>query len=123
MGSREGEARDTAGQIVTVNVMPGIGRSKQIPDLARRRHFNPREFLRLRWRAREKRGKRKGARNSTQDDELAGIAANVFGGVGAVRGYEENLYTGGWIRASTCWCKEKSSTVHGRFGAFVGHSP
>src|SRR5689334_12271419 len=33
------------------------------------------------------------------------------GGVGAVRGYEENLYTEGWFRASTCWCKEKSSTV------------
>src|SRR5579864_5644011 len=37
------------------------------------------------------------------------------GRVGVVRGYEENLYTGGWSRASTCWCKEKSSTVNGRF--------
>src|SRR5689334_9293095 len=36
--------------------------------------------------------------------------------VGAVRGYEENLYTGGWSRASTCWCKEKSSTVNRRSG-------
>jgi hypothetical protein len=31
--------------------------------------------------------------------------------MGVVRGYEENLYTRGRIRASTCWCKEKSSTV------------
>ena len=31
--------------------------------------------------------------------------------LGVVRGYEENLYTRGRIRASTCWCKEKSSTV------------
>jgi hypothetical protein len=41
------------------------------------------------------------------------------GRVGAVRGYEENLYTEGWSRASTCWCKEKSSTVNGWFWAFV----
>jgi hypothetical protein len=26
----------------------------------------------------------------------------------------------GWSRASTCWCKEKSSTVNARFRAFVG---
>src|SRR5690242_8245581 len=31
--------------------------------------------------------------------------------MGAVRGYEENLYIAGWNRASSCWCKEKSSTV------------
>ena len=31
--------------------------------------------------------------------------------VGGVRGYGENVYTGGRNRASTCWCKEKSSTV------------
>jgi hypothetical protein len=42
-----------------------------------------------------------------------GIAANLYvGRAGVVRGYEENLYTGGWSRASTCWCKEKSSTVN-----------
>jgi hypothetical protein len=31
--------------------------------------------------------------------------------LGVVRGYEENLYIEGWVCASTCWCKEKSSTV------------
>src|SRR6185437_13663023 len=31
--------------------------------------------------------------------------------VGGVRGYGENLYTGPPNGASSCWCKEKSSTV------------
>jgi hypothetical protein len=52
-----------------------------------RRSVNPREVLRLRCPPAKSAGKAK-VRNSAQDDE---------GRVGVVRGYEENLYTGGWI--------------------------
>ena len=63
-------------------------------------------------RARENRGKDKGARNFAQDDVENGKAtAGKLRRVDAVRGYEENLYTRVRAGASGCWCKEKSSTV------------
>jgi hypothetical protein len=40
------------------------------------------------------------------------------GRMGALRGYRQNLYTGASNDASTCWCKEKSSTVRRGKSAF-----
>ena len=102
-----------------------VGRSKRGPSAA--------------LRARERRGKGKDARNSAQGDGVAPrqrggwrtrsqvcapgtacCAPTTFaaaGRVGVVRGYDENLYTRGRNRASTCWCKERSSTVKPPRGA------
>ena len=63
-------------------------------------------------RARENRGKDKGARNFAQDDVENGKAnARKLRRVDSVRGYEENLYPRVRAGASGCWCKEKSSTL------------
>ena len=56
---------------------------------------------------------------------MTGIAANQMRVVWAqYEDKKENLYTGGWFRASTCWCKEKSPCGERLvLGPLWGHSP